>query len=105
MRYDIYRGVKKIKTKKSITGIIGLALIVAFAGALTFVGGTARAAVGGPTCNVPTDYPTIQAAVADPACAKIKVAPGTYTEVGQIVINRNLTIVGANKNNTIIKPA
>jgi hypothetical protein len=34
----------------------------------------------------------------------INVAPGTYTEVGQIVINKNLNIVGASSATTIIKP-
>ncbi|MDP9024831.1 MAG: hypothetical protein M3N13_05635 [Candidatus Eremiobacteraeota bacterium] len=50
-------------------------------------------AVGGPTCNVPADYPTIQAAVNVAACATIKVAPGTYTE--NVTIARALTLNGA----------
>lgn len=51
-------------------------------------------------------YSTIQAAVnAATSGETINVAPGTYTEVGQIVINKNLSIVGADKATTIIKPA
>jgi hypothetical protein len=49
--------------------------------------------IGGPTCNVPTDYPTIQAAVNAPACTTIKVAPGTYTE--NVTIPRTVTLRGA----------
>ena len=35
----------------------------------------------------------------------IEVAPGTYVEVGQIVISKDLTIIGGDKETTIIKPA
>ena len=50
-------------------------------------------AVGGPSCNVPADYPTIQAAVNAPGCATIKVAAGSYTE--NVSIPRSLTLRGA----------
>jgi len=50
-------------------------------------------------------YTTIQAAIDDAADSdNITVPAGTYTEVGQIVISRNLSIVGADKATTIIKP-
>lgn len=55
--------------------------------------GRAALSIGGPTCNVPADYPTIQAAVTAPACATINVAPGSYTE--NVVIARALTLRGA----------
>ncbi|MEA2787460.1 MAG: hypothetical protein QOF71_3564 [Candidatus Eremiobacteraeota bacterium] len=53
----------------------------------------AALSVGGPTCNVPADYPTIQAAVSAPVCATVKVAPGSYTE--NVVIARTVTLRGA----------
>ncbi|MCB0807396.1 MAG: right-handed parallel beta-helix repeat-containing protein, partial [Bacteroidales bacterium] len=62
-----------------------------------------------PVYNATKDiyYLTIQAAVLDanPTGGNdIQVASGTYNEVGQIVIDKTLSITGANKNNTIIKP-
>ena len=55
------------------------------------------ASVGGPTCNVPTDYLTIQEAVNDAGCTTIVVAAGTYAEpaAGPLTINRTLTLQGA----------
>lgn len=38
------------------------------------------------------------------AGGKVFVAEGTYTEIGQIVIEKNVTIIGANADTTIIKP-
>lgn len=52
--------------------------------------------------TVPTDFPTIQAAInaASPGSI-IKVLPGTYTE--QITISKSLTIIGSGAKTTIIK--
>jgi len=51
-------------------------------------------------------FETIQAAInAASSGDKITVAAGEYVEVGQIVINKNITIIGEDRNNTIIKPA
>ena len=62
-------------------------------GALLALGGNANATVGGPTCNVPGDYPTIQAAVDVAGCTTVKVAQGTYNE--NVVITRSVTVKGA----------
>ena len=64
-------------------------------GSATAPSGLGRAALslGGPTCNVPADYPTIQAAVNASGCATINVAPGSYTE--NVSILRTLTLRGA----------
>lgn len=66
---------------------------------------TTPAFAAGPTCSVPGDYATIQGAVGDAGCTTINVAAGTYTEIGQIVISHNLSIVGAGASSTIIKPS
>jgi hypothetical protein len=79
--------------KKLQFGLIAVGLTAALALALTVSGGLTRAAVGGPTCHVPGDYPTIQAAVDDAGCSTVKVAAGTYTE--NVTISRNLTLKGA----------
>jgi hypothetical protein len=53
-------------------------------------------------------YPwkTIQHAIGQVASGDtIEVAPGTYVEVGQVVISKNLTIVGAGAGSTTVKKA
>lgn len=58
---------------------------------LLVTGGAAMAA----TCSVPTSgYPTIQAAVDDPTCSTINVAPGVYAE--NVSVPRAVTLNGAN---------
>ena len=52
------------------------------------------------TCGVPSQRPTIQAAVNDPICTTIQVQAGVFPEV--VRINRNLTLVGAGTDLTMI---
>lgn len=53
-----------------------------------------------------TKFATIQGGIdAVAAGGTVNVAAGEHIEVGQIVIDKNLTIVGADKATTIIKPA
>lgn len=54
----------------------------------------AFAVFGGPVCNVPADYATIQAAVNDAGCTTINVAAGTYAE--HVAVNRAVVLNGAN---------
>jgi len=61
----------------------------------------------GPVYNSTQDkyYATITEAITDALADNIiEVAAGTYYEVGQIVIDKNLTIIGEDKFTTIIKP-
>lgn len=56
------------------------------------------------TIAVPADYGTIQAAIAAASAGDtIQVASGSYVETGQIVVDKNLAIVGAGKSATVIK--
>ena len=57
---------------------------------LLLVGAAAVAAV---TCNVPGSHATIQAAVDDPSCDTIQVAPGAYPE--NVVVDRTVEILGS----------
>lgn len=82
-----------LKTKKQIIISVGLGLAAAAAGAFLFNSAGTNAAVGGPNCNVPGDYPTIQAAVSDPGCSTVRVAAGNYAE--NVVINRSVNVKGA----------
>ena len=77
---------KKIAVVTTIT--LTLVLSVLMLG-----GHKTRAAVGGPICNVPADYATIQGAVNDSGCTTINVAAGTYNEMVQV--NRTVTLNGA----------
>jgi hypothetical protein len=65
----------------------------------TATGARLLAAVGGPTCNVPADYPTIQDAVNASGCSTIDVAPGVYAE--NVTIPRTLTLNGAQAGNPV----
>lgn len=80
--------------------LVGAALL---AGALGAGSKAAIAAVGGPTCNVPSDYPTIQAALNVPACSTVAVAAGTYPE--NLSINRQVVLQGKGDSTVIQPPA
>ncbi len=90
MRNSINTFVNQTQTRKRLA-ITALA-VVASAVALT-VSGRVQAVVGGPTCNVPADYATIQLAVDAAGCSTIKVAAGDYPE--SVTIPRSLTLKGA----------
>lgn len=90
---------KKYIDKKviiSLLAAVGFVLIAAFFMRAT----TVNAAVGGPLCRVPADYPTIQAAINDPGCATVRVAPGTYNE--NLTINRSVKIRGAEAGDSVV---
>jgi hypothetical protein len=94
-RDEMKTGVDRVRSQmgKILAGILTGILTVAFAAtALTFAS-PAKAAVGGPVCNVPTDYPTIQAAVGDPLCTTVNVAAGIYSE--NVVVGHSLVLNGA----------
>lgn len=74
---------------------VSVVAVMAVSLALGLFGPTvALATVGGPTCFVPGDYSTIQAAIDDAGCTTINVAAGTYPE--HVNIYRSLVLNGAN---------
>lgn len=73
-----------------------LSLACGIACALALAGTASEAA----TCNVPSVYATIAAALADPTCDPIQVAAGTYT--GNLAIARDVTLNGAGSASTTI---
>ena len=77
--------------KLAVVSALTLALALGF---VIFGGSKTKASVGGPTCNVPADYATIQAAVNDAGCTTINVSPGTYAE--NVSIPRAVTLRGPN---------
>jgi hypothetical protein len=60
----------------------------------------AAAPLGAALCNVPSVYPTLAAALADPSCDPIQVAAGTFP--GSPAIARDVTITGAGSGSTTI---
>lgn len=83
------------KTKLLIMAVlffVSTSLVVALVNKNNIV----SAAVGGPTCNVPADYATIQLAVDAAGCNTVKVAAGSYTE--NVTINRTVNLKGAKAN-------
>ncbi len=91
MRYQIGAYANTTKTKSLQFILIALAFLATCIWGLA--SGKVEAVVGGPTCNVPSNYSTIQAAVDDMGCTTINVAAGTYVE--NVNITRSLTLRGA----------
>jgi hypothetical protein len=89
----VRRGERLGRTSKIKIGTAAAGALGALSGLFFLSGGFTSAAVGGPTCNVPANYATIQAAVDDAGCDTIKVASGTYAE--NVVIDRSVTLKGA----------
>jgi len=97
-KYDLFNGVTKVKTKLAIAfSTLGIGA-AGFAGSMAILG-SAHAAVGGPACNVPGDYATIQAAVSDPGCSTVNVAAGSYAE--NINIAHTLVLNGPQAGNAV----
>jgi hypothetical protein len=78
--------------RKVLPSLLAAALVATGAVLISNVGKT-QAAVGGPVCNVPADYSTIQAAVDAPGCNTVKVTPGAYSE--NVTITRSVNVKGA----------
>lgn len=87
--------------KKLFTLLLALTATAALS---ALPGATALAVVGGPVCDVPADYLTIEAALADPNCMTINVAAGVHPEGPQVVIDHDVDIIGADRDTTIIMP-
>ena len=86
-----------------------LFLILALFAVPNLVANAATLSVNGndPTCSdvIGAPYCTIQAAIAAASANDtIMVAAGTYYEVGQIIIDKDLTITGVSRDTVIIKP-
>ncbi|HFQ93955.1 MAG TPA: hypothetical protein ENK32_08105, partial [Anaerolineae bacterium] len=77
---------KKLAARLFVTVVLGLGMVIV---GVLFPWVIARAA----TCNVPSGYATIQAAIDDPACDTVVIAAGDYTE--NLVITRSVTLQGA----------
>jgi hypothetical protein len=80
--------------------VISALILTLVLGVMMLGGNRSKAAIGGPICNVPTDYATIQGAVNDAGCTTINVAPGTYAENVTIPVTQTgLTLNGAQGGN------
>lgn len=93
LKYDIQKGIKRIKTKTTIA-VTALGLMLGGGAGLSLATfGTAHAAIPNCTVGVGKDYLTIQAAVNEPACTTITVDPGIYAE--HVTVNRAVVLNGA----------
>jgi hypothetical protein len=79
----------RVQVAIALSGIAGLTAVTWGVSA-----GVSFASGGGSTvCDVPSRYPTIQAAVDETNCKTIRVAPGAYAE--SVAVNRSVTLQGA----------
>ena len=74
----------------ALTVVVTSGLVVARRSALS---------AAGPTCTVPGDYATIQAAVNNVGCSTINVGSGVYLE--NVTINRTVVLNGAQAGNAV----
>jgi len=77
-------------------------LVLLLSGSLIALSLAAAPHAAGATCTVPTQFATIQLAIADLTCTLINVKPGTYD--GPITIDHTLTLHGAGLASTFITP-
>jgi hypothetical protein len=79
------------KMRKTL--VLGAAAATIVAASAAGIGVSYAATGRNATCNVPSQYPTIQAAVDAANCGTVKVAPGAYA--GTVTISRSVTLNGA----------
>ena len=97
----MFKECKSISKKILVISIAALFLVsmVFFVSPGKIFGATLTVGSGG-------TYATIQEAITAASDGDtISIEAGTYTETGQIIINKNLTIIGAGSSSTIIKPS
>jgi parallel beta helix pectate lyase-like protein len=89
-------------SRRLAPGVIGICLLLLLASALVIAPGARAGSLHGAVLKVPSQYPTIQSAVAAAhAGDTILVAPGTYREAFDI--DKSITLTGSGSGKTIIQ--